>query len=161
MDTVNEKFADFLEVVDDHNRDFVIEINHFLLKSGCKCEVKPAKNGPTVSYILNSSKKTLATFVCRKTGIKLRIYPEHLQQYADFLNTLPNKMKKDIQRASVCKRLVNPDDCNPRCLTGYDFFMDNEHHQKCRYMAFLPTLNDENNPYIKAFLEKELTAMNS
>lgn len=29
---------------------------------------------------------------------------------------------------------------------------------KCRYMAFQPTLNEENNPYIKQFLEKELCA---
>jgi hypothetical protein len=160
MDTVNEKFADFLKVVDDHNRDFVTEINDFLMQNDCKCEVKSAKNGPTVSYILNRTKRTLATFVCRKTGIKLHIYPEHLHQYAEFLNTLPNKMKKDIQRASICKRLVNPDDCNPRCVMGYDFFMDHEHYQKCRYMAFMPTLNDENNPYIKAFLERELKAIN-
>ncbi len=159
MDEVNEKFADFLETVDNRYRSFVIEINNYLTQGNCKCEVKSAKSGFTVSYILN--RRTLATFVFRKPGIKLRIYPEHIHQYADFLNTLPDKMKKEIQKASVCKRLVDPDDCNPRCVMGYDFFIDDEHYQKCRYMAFMPTLSDENNPYIKVFLEKELKAINS
>ena len=88
--------------------------------------------------------------------MKLRIYPEHIREYQGFLNGLPEKMKKDIQNASVCKRLVNPNDCNPRCAMGYTFEMDGEQYQKCRYMAFMPTLSAENNPYIKLFLKNEL-----
>ena len=34
--------------------------------------------------------------------------------------------------------------------------LDGEQFQKCRYMAFQPTLSEENNPHIKRFLEKEL-----
>lgn len=41
---------------------------------------------------------------------------------------------------------------------GYTFALDGEQYQKCRYMTFQPTLNAENNPYIKQFLEKELQA---
>ena len=106
--------------------------------------------------MLNSSKRTLATFVCRKTGMKLRIYPEHIQEYQSFLDTLPERVKKEIKKASVCKRLINPDDCNPKCVMGYTFVLDGEQYQKCRYMAFQPALSEENNPYIKQFLEKEL-----
>lgn len=73
--------------------------------------------------------------------MKLRIYPEHIQEYQIFLDSLPEKMKKEIKKASVCKRLINPNDCNP----------------KCRYMAFQPTLSEENNPFIKQFLEYELS----
>jgi hypothetical protein len=156
MDTVNEKLSEFLLIVDDHYQNFIVEINDFLTRSNCKCVIKDAKSGLTVPYVLNSNRRTLATFVSRKTGIKLRIFPEHISQYTDFLNTLPDKMKKEIKKSSVCKRLIDPNDCNPKCVMGYDFFIDNEHYQKCRYMAFLPTLSDENNPYIKAFLEKEL-----
>ena len=156
MEQVNEKFADFLETVDNRYQNFVINTNDFLVLNNCKCEIKSAKSGFTVSYILSSNKRTLATFVFRKTGLKLRIYPEHLYQYADFLNTLPDKMKNEIQKASVCKRLINPDDCNPKCVMGYDFFIDGGHYKKCRYMAFMLTLTAESNPYIKTFLEKEL-----
>ena len=94
----------------------------------------------------------------RKTGMKLRIYPEHIREYQCFLDTLPEKVKKEIKKASVCKRLINPDDCNPKCVMGYTFALDGEQYQKCRYMAFQPTLSEENNPYIKQFLEKELRA---
>ncbi len=100
----------------------------------------------------------MATFVSRKSGMKLRIYPEHIQEYQSFLDTLPEKAKKEIRKASVCKRLIYPDDCNPKCVMGYTFVLDGEQYQKCRYMAFQPSLSEENNPYIMQFLEKELQA---
>ncbi|WP_339320293.1 hypothetical protein [Paenibacillus sp. FSL R10-2734] len=90
--------------------------------------------------------------------MKLRIYPEHISQYTEFLCALPNEIKKEIKKSSVCKRLINSNDCNPKCVMGYDFFMDNEHYQKCRYMAFMPTLSEESNQYIKSFLEHEINA---
>lgn len=153
----DSKFLEFLDTIDNSNRMFVIDINHFLLNNGCKCEIKTAKSGFTVSYILKETKKTLATFVCRKIGVKLRIYPQSSSEYESFLDTLPAEMKKEISKASACKRLINPNDCNSKCVMGYDFVMDNVHYQKCRYMAFMPTLTEENNPFIKEFLEKALS----
>lgn len=154
---MDEKFIMFMETVDERFRSFVKQINEYLIENGCKCDIKLQKSGYVVSYVLNSSKRTLATFVFRKTGIKLRIYPEHIQEYQSFLDTIPEKMKKEIKKASVCKRLINPDGCNPKCVMGYTFEMDGEKYQKCRYMAFQPTLSGENNPYIMQFLENELS----
>lgn len=154
---MDEKFNLFMETVDGRLRNFVNQINEYLTEKGCKCDIKTAKSGYIVSYVL-SSKRTLATFISRKTGMKLRIYPEYIREYQEFLNTLPEKMKKEIKKASMCKRLVNPDDCNPKCVMGYSFEMDGEQYQKCRYMAFQPTLSEENNPFIKEFLENELSA---
>lgn len=158
---MDEKFNNFMETVDEHFRSFVSEINEYLTGNGCICDVKSQKSGYVVSYVLNSSKRTLATFVSRKTGMKLRIYPEHIQEYQRFLDTLPEKVKKEVKKASACKRLINSDDCNPKCIMGYTFVLDGEQYQKCRYMAFQPTLSEENNPYIKHFLEKELQAGNA
>lgn len=153
---MEETFNLFMGTVDGCFRSFVSQINDYLTGQGCNREIKTAKSGYTVSYTLGKTKRTLATFVCRKTGMKLRIYLEHIREYQSFLNDLPEKMKKDIKKASVCKRLINPDDCNPRCAMGYTFEMDGERYQKCRYMAFMPTLSEENNPYIKMFLKNEL-----
>ncbi len=153
---MDEKFNLFMETVDGCFRNFVNQINEYLTEKGCKCDIKTAKSGYVVSYVL-SSKSTLATFISRKTGMKLRIYPEYIREYQEFLNTLPEKMKKEIKKASICKRLVNPDDCNPKCVMGYTFEMDGEQYKKCRYMAFQLTLSEENNPYIKEFLENELS----
>ena len=153
---MDDKFSKFMETVDGRFCSFVKQIDEYLTAMGCKCGIKLQKSGYVVSYMLSGSKRTLATFVSRKTGMRLRIYPEHIQEYQGFLDTLPEKMKKEIKKASPCKRLINPDDCNPKCVMGYTFTLDGEHYQKCRYMAFQPTLSEENNPYIKQFLEKEL-----
>ncbi len=155
---MDEKFNMFTETVDERFRSFVSQINEYLTASGCKCDIKLQKSGYVVSYVPGGSKRTLAAFISRKTGMKLRIYPEHIQKYQSFLDTLPENVKKDIRRASVCKRLVDPHDCNPKCVMGYTFSLDGEQYQKCRYMAFQPALSEENNPYIKQFLEKELQA---
>ncbi len=88
-----------------------------LLNQGCQAEIKEAKSGYTVSY-LKPERKTLANFVCRKTGVKLRLYPEGLARYEAFLSTLPEAMKKRSAKASVCKRLIDPDDCNPPLSDG-------------------------------------------
>ena len=155
---MDEKFITFMETVDERFRSFVCQTNEYLTENSCKCDIKLQKSGYVVSYVLNDSKRTLATFVSRKTGMKLRIYPEHIQEYQNFLDTLPEKVKKEIKKASVSKRLVNANDCNPKCVMGYTFALDGEQYQKCRYMAFQPALSEENNPYIKQFLEKELQA---
>ena len=121
---MDEKFELFMETVDERFRSFVNQINEYLTENGCKCDIKSQKSGYVVSYVLNSSKRTLATFVCRKTGMKLRIYPEHIQEYQDFLDSLPEKVKKDIKKASACKRLIHPDACNPKCIMGYTFTLN-------------------------------------
>ena len=73
----------------------------------------------------------------------------------------PRRMKTEIRKASVCKRLLDPNDCNPRCRMGYTFVMEREQYQKCRYMAFLLTLNEESHPYILQLLHKELDRVDS
>lgn len=156
---MEEKLQLFLESVEESRRDLVAGIDDFLTQNRCGREIKTAKSGYVVTWNRPDTKKALANLVFRKTGIKLRIYPDHLAQYETFLDSLPEKMKKEIRRASVCKRLIDPSDCNPRCVMGYDFSMDGEHFQKCRYMAFMPTLNEESIPYIRQFLEKELSAV--
>lgn len=155
---MDEKFDIFLETVDARFRSFVSQIHAYLTENGCKCDIKLQKSGYVVSYVPGNSKRTLATFIPRKTGMKLRIYPEHLQAYQGFLDTLPEKVKKEIKKASVCKRLIDPGACNPKCTMGYTFLLDGEQYQKCRYMAFQPALSEENDPYIRQFLEKELQA---
>ena len=150
----DKNYEEFLEITGT-SRNFVENINDFLLDHNCKREIKTAKSGFTVSYLFPNAKKTLATFVCRKTGIKIRIFPQRLNEYMDFLDALPAGIKKEIAKASVCKRLINPEDCNPKCVMGYDFIMDKEHYQKCRYMAFMLTITEESTPYIIKLLEKE------
>lgn len=151
----DRNYDEFLEITGS-SRSLVEDINGFLLDNNCKREIKTAKSGFTVSYLLQDTKKTLAVFVCRKTGIKIKIYPQRLNEYMNFLDELPANMKKEIAKASVCKRLLNPDDCNPKCVMGYDFIMDKVRYQKCRYSAFMLTITEESISYIKKFLQNEI-----
>lgn len=148
-------FEDFLQSVEERERGFVAELHEFLSESGCKCDIKEAKSGFVVSYVRD--KKTLMNYVQRKTGTKARIYAANIGSYQELLDTLPQKMKSDIIKAPPCKRLLDPSACNPKCSMGYAFTMDGEEYKKCRNSAFMFSLSEENNPFIRTFLEKELS----
>ena len=155
------EFDLFVDRVDPRYQSHVSEIHSELMKRGCRLEMKTAKSGFVVSYIRKDTKRTLATFVQRKSGIKLRVFADHIAEFQELLNAFPSRMKTEIRKASVCKRLLDPNDCNPRYRMGYTFVMEREQYQKCRYMAFLLTLNEESHPYILQLLHKELDRVDS
>lgn len=152
-------FEDFIRCVETGSQEFVRKMHSILSEGGCKIEVKEAKSGYVVSY--RFGKKTLINYVFRKKGLLVRIYAEHIREYMDLLDTLPAAMEKAVHTAPVCKRLVNPDSCNPKCAMGYDFLLKGEHMQKCLYSAFQFFICEEHNPFIQTFLEKELAACQS
>ncbi len=154
----NELFFEFLDTVDSRFRLFVKELNDFFLENGCRCDIKLAKNGHVVSYVLTDEKRTVANFVMRKSGTLIRLYADHVGQYEEILDAFPDKLKSAIKKAPPCKRLLNPDDCNSRCKMGYTFQFDGEEQKKCRYSVFMIPINDENNEFIREFVERELTA---
>ena len=147
-------FEDFIITVDSKFVEFITELHNELISLGCKIEVKEAKSGFVVSYLYN--KKTLVNYVFRKKGIIARIYGSHIADYMEVLDTFPSELIKGIEDASVCKRLINPNDCNSKCSMGYDFIMQGKRYQKCRSNAFMFLLSNQNNPFIKTFLKKEL-----
>ncbi len=55
--------------------------------------------------------------------MELRIHPEHIQGYRGPFDALPEEAKKEIEEASACKRLIDPDACGPRCRMGYAFLI--------------------------------------
>lgn len=73
--SVEEQFNRFLENVDVRFRDFVVQLHGDLTARGCSCEIKTAKSGWVVSYVRGETKRTLATYVSRKSGKKIRIFP--------------------------------------------------------------------------------------
>lgn len=149
-------FAEFFAAVDCENQPFITALHEEFVAHGCKIQVKEAKSGYVVSYVLH--KKTVANFVFRKAGIFIRIYANHVQSYMDFLDTLPHALIETIETAPVCKRLIDPNDCNSKCAMGYDFLLRGNRLQKCRNSAFFFLLCKENNPFIQEFVVKELTA---
>lgn len=155
MDKKNN-YDEFLSAVNPDYQNWVNQMHEFLLKNGCKEEIKPSKSGYLVTYTDKKTNKALFNYVFRKSGLMIRIYGNYANHYVDFIDELPNGMKKSIEKASACKRLINPNTCNSRCAMGYDFIMNGERQQKCRNSSFMFSINDENNLYIKSFVEHEL-----
>lgn len=150
------EFQDFFATVPEENQDFVKELHDKLMELGYKIEIKEAKSGYMVSYLYN--KKTVANYVFRRKGMLVRIYGVHVNDYEKVLETLPDEMIQAIQKAPICKRMADPDSCNPRCSMGYDFWLRGEHYQKCRNSAFMFLFGPENNPYIESLLLSEAQA---
>lgn len=82
------------------------------------------------------------------------MYAAHIGIYQQILDALPDVMKKEIIKATDCKKL-NGQDCTPNCSGGYMFHMDGAEYKKCRSMAFLHALNSESCGYVKQLIELE------
>ena len=148
-------FEQFMESVDVTNKDFVQDLHGYLLDNGCKVTFEEKKSGFLVSYKFGKPPRALLNFVFRKNGMLTRIYGERVNDYQDFINALPDAMVEAIEGSGICKRLVH-NTCSPKCA-GYDFVIGDNHHQKCRYNCFEFLMTDESNPFIKTFVEHEVT----
>lgn len=155
------QFKDFLMSVPVKEQGFVLEMQELFSSYGCLCDISTTKQGYLVSYYkMNGKKKTtVANYVFRKTGVKIRIYASNIQKYQEVLNLLPDKVKSEIMKSGDCKRLYDATACNSNCKMGFSFVMDGIQYKKCRNMAFMPTLCDENDDYIRIIVENELKLM--
>ena len=151
-------FEDFLMEVPPESQAFTSELHNYFLSNGCIEKYQLAKNGIVVSYTFIKSKRVIANFVFRKSGLIIRIYADFIPSYADFLNSLPQPMLKSIDKAPVCKRLIDPEKCSSRCKMGYSFTLLDNDYKKCRFNCFMFNINTENNPFIKDFISNEINA---
>lgn len=152
------KFNDFLVSVEPDNQDFIRDLHDYLVDNDCKEKIESKSSGYFVTYAHGKTKKSVINLLFRKKGLIIRIYGENVGKYLGFINSLPPDMVKAINKAGVCKRLVNPDACNPRCTTGYDFVINGLRYQKCKNSCFQFDINSKNNPFIRTFCENEVTA---
>lgn len=147
-------YEDFSRGLNPFDLSFVAPMHEYLTQNGCKAEVKPAAQGPVLSYLMPKAKKTILNYVFRKNGMQVRIYGDGANTYQDFLQTLPDIMIAEIDKATNCRL------CNARCPKGYAAVIKGNEYFKCRYGAFMFGLNPETQAYIKAFIENEVNARN-
>ena len=153
-------FENFLAEVSPQYVEFVTNLHDYLLTNGCKLKIETAKNGYVVSYSYAKTKRVFMNFVFRKSGLIARIYGDNVNKYIDFMQTLPAEMNKAIDKAPICKRLLDPTACNSRCSMGYAFEIGGNTYLKCKYNCFMFGVNDENIPFIKTFIENEIKERN-
>lgn len=154
--TQKADLKDVLASTAEENQEFVQELHNKLMELGCKIDIKTARSGYVVSY--GFEKKTVLNYVFRKKGMLARIYGAHVNQYTEILHALPDEMVQSVLAAPPCKRLRDPDSCNPKCSMGYDFWLRDEHCQKCRSSAFMFLVCTQNNPFIQKLLLSEVKA---
>jgi len=152
---VTPQFDDFLSEVAPDYREFVANAHELLLRDNYKLKIEAKASGLFVSYSHPKTKRSMLNFLFRKSGLFVRIYADNFSKYANFLNCLPEKMEKEIGKASVCKRLIDPATCNPKCIMGYDFSISDKRYQKCRYSCFQFAVNFESVPVLSEFIERE------
>lgn len=155
MEKAVYQFEDFLAEVKQDYEDFVTKIHEALVQDGYKVKIVSKVSGFLVSYSHSKTKRVILNFLFRRKGLLIRLYADNFNKYTDFLDRLPEKMEKEIEKAPVCKRLTNPEDCSPKCIMGYDFFIKDKHYQKCRYSCFQFEINPESIPVLSDFVENE------
>ncbi len=155
MEKTEITFESFLLEVDKEYHDFVGKVNQILLDEGHKHKIELKASGYFVSYIHPKTKRSILNFLFRKKGLLIRIYADNCSKYPEFINTIPESMEKEIIKASVCKRLIDPQTCNPKCVTGYDFHIGNNRYQKCRNSSFQFEVNNNSIPILLDFIIHE------
>ncbi|MCL2703085.1 MAG: hypothetical protein FWE91_05700 [Defluviitaleaceae bacterium] len=150
------KLEDFLLNVSPANLGFVHGTHDLLLTNGCTYKIETAKSGHVMSYLLPKTKKVIINYVFRKNSMIIRIYGDNIGKYTEILKTLPENMVKAIEKAPVCKRLVDPAKCNSQCPLGYVFDLNGKTYQNCRYNSFMFEVKEENFASIRDFVEREL-----
>ena len=152
---MDESFMGFLNDVPLESQEFVLELDTFLKEKGCRRTIKEAKSGFVTSYSLPGSGRTLLNYVFRKTGLKIRVYAQHVGKYSLILSDFPLSMKRDIIKAGDCKKL-NGLNCTPTCSGGYSFEMDGVLYKKCKNMAFFHSMDTNNFTHIRKLIEPEI-----
>ena len=151
----DEMFIQFLQDIPAAYQRFVLELDEYLIAKGSKRTIKAAKSGFVTSYSSPASGRALLNYVFRKSGVKMRIYAEHIGEHPNVLNGLPDSMKSDIKKAGDCKKLTGFA-CTPTCPGGYSFVMDGEAYRKCRNMAFFHSLTAGNMEHILKLIQAEI-----
>jgi len=125
------EFNQFLEAVEPQHREFVHKLHEELAAHRFKIKIEEKATGLFAAYSHPKTKRSFLNLFFRKSGMKARIYPDGVNKY--IIANLPDSMEKEIDKAMPCKRLLNPADCNPKCIMGYSFNLKDKQQIKCRY----------------------------
>ena len=149
-------FEQFLLDVPPNWHPFVYRINALLDETGHDFALTSAVSGPVASYRDPKSKHVVINYVFRRKKLHVRIYADHVCQDATLLAEMPEDMAEKMRKSPVCRRLLDPTKCNPRCRMGYTFVLRDELIKKCRYSCFLLEVTESREPYLLALIQSEV-----
>lgn len=152
---MDETFMLFLNDIPADCQGFVLELDKYLSEKGSSRTIRTAKSGYVTSYSSPKSGKALLNYVFRKSGVKMRIYAEHIGEHSEILSVFPDNMKSDVKKAGDCKKLTGFT-CSPTCPGGYRFVMDGVEYKKCKNTAFFHSLTEKNFEHILKLIKAEI-----
>jgi hypothetical protein len=156
MEKIEYQFEDFLLSVSEEYKEFVTKAHEMLLNNNWKIKIESKASGLFASYSHPKTRRSILNVLFRKKGLFVRIYGDNCGKYPEVLNSLPDKIVNQIEKAGVCKRLVDPASCNPKCVLGYDFYIGERHFQKCRNSCFYFEIDHESIPFLLELIESEV-----
>jgi len=155
------QFEDFLITVKVENKDFVIKVHEMLLQENYKPKIQATKaNGLQISYSQPKIKTVdgiILIFLFRNDELMVRLYATNYKNYLDVLNDLPERIVSQIDKAEDCIKFTNPERCWKGCI-GYEFFIGENHYQKCYTQCFQLEIYFELMSYLLKLLECESKA---
>jgi len=152
------QLEDFLELVESGQKDFVITIDEIMLQKGYKRKIQLTKSyGIHVSYWqpkIKSVTGIIVYFLMHNEKLKIRINADNYRKYQDVLNSLPESMLTQMDKADNCMKALDPQKCWQGCA-GYDFCIGEKHYQKCIINCFLFEVNSANFSFFTKLIERE------
>jgi len=149
------EFTEFLSEVPEEYRDFVSKTDNFLTAGGYKQKIEKKTSGASASYIHPGTKRLFLQFYFRNKALYMDLYTVVFNDYVDFLDRLPQCIAEEINKFSNCRKMINPDDCNPLCGMGYDFEIKGTRYQKCGYNRVRIPVNPESMGILSVFSAKK------
>ena len=144
MDTFN----DFLITVEAQHQGFVQAMHEKLIEKNFKIKIESKASGFFVSYSHSKTKRSLLNFLFRKNGLLVRIYPSNTEVKVP--SDLTASMKKEIEKSPDCKL------CNDKCPKGYNFSINGQLYDRCRYNAFLFAVTEESKSVLTEWIQAEI-----
>jgi hypothetical protein len=149
---------DFLAIVNDRDRDFVLAIHNMLVEKGYKLKVQVTKTyGLHIAYAqpkIKTVKGIIAYFLVQAGKLMMRVNADHLSQYPQILDRLPESMVSQIADASDCLKIKDPQKCWQGCM-GYAFEIRGRQYGKCICNCFMLNVNGDSYPFLVEMLEQE------
>jgi len=157
MENAELQFQDFFMAVNDEYKDFVHKVKERVLQEGYTIiSIGTTKANPfVVGFTQPKTRRGIVKFYLRKRSFKMIISGKNCASYPGILSGLPEKMLQQIDKIQPCLNITTPGKCMDKCV-GYDFYIGDVRHQKCRFGCFQFDVNPENIPFLMGLLEAEL-----
>jgi len=158
MPKAKYQLEDFLALVYNDYKGFVLTINEIMVQKSYKLKIQLTKSyGLHISYSqpkIKTVKGIIAYLLIQNGKLMIRINADNHAKYSDVLNRLPESILNQMDKADNCMKMIDPQKCWQGCM-GYDFSIGEKHYQKCLINCFLLDVGSDSFPFLVELIESE------